>query len=89
MNMLKRLWQWVWRVGRPRKAQSVKAHTNRYTLIYLSGPIEKGAPAEADVRLLLDWQEQGIVIPWPTGMTPKEAILDWANEACRGVGSNK
>ncbi len=35
---------------------------------------------EAKTCWLLDWDAADVRIPWPEGLTPKQAILRWARE---------
>lgn len=54
--------------------------TTMACLIYISeGGLELTRPKGGDVYVM-HWKEGDMVIPWPEGMTAKEAILAWAKE---------
>ena len=44
----------------------------------IRGLLRRPVTGEADEVWLLRWPEADLLIPWPEGMTPKEAILHWA-----------
>jgi len=52
----------------------------RYAVLYLNGEDWAVRPSNAREAFVIDWEDAGIVIPWPEGKSAKEAILEWARK---------
>lgn len=42
---------------------------------------------DADEVFVLHWEDAGVIIPWPEGMTVKEAIVQWAGAELPRLGT--
>ena len=51
-----------------------------YTAIWITDEESWERPNDFKTTKVLDWQANDIDIPWPEGMTAKEAILAWARK---------
>ena len=47
-------------------------------VIYVSGDSLTIERPQADNVYVIHWEMAGIIIPWPSGLTIKQAIIDWA-----------
>lgn len=47
---------------------------NRAYLIYVTGDFPR--PDAEEVYVI--YQEDGVIIPWPEGLTMQDALLEWA-----------
>lgn len=54
------------------------SHPSTYTLFQVEGFPLKREGIDADDAFILNWEDADILIPWPVGMSPKQAILAWA-----------
>jgi hypothetical protein len=50
----------------------------RASIVDITGNLERPVAEEVFV---LHWEDADIVIPWPKGMTAKQAIIDWSMDA--------
>jgi hypothetical protein len=51
----------------------------RYTAIFVqNGTLPCERPTNVDRAVVLDWESAGVNIPWPEGLSAKEAIIQWA-----------
>ena len=48
-----------------------------YTFFTVTGPVTRSTLARE--VFLFEWDEQDLHIPWPEGLTPREAILQWSD----------
>ena len=56
---------------------------DKYVGIHIEGaalPVVRPFPHEVKEAYVLHWEGADVVIPWPIGMTAREAIIAWAKE---------
>ena len=56
------------------------ARVNTAYAIWIEAASQLHIRGDADEVFVIHWEDADVVIPWPEGMTVKEAIMAWAQE---------
>lgn len=56
------------------------APITRAAMVYILPGVKVKRARDVEEMYVLYWADEDVVIPWPAGMAPKQAILAWARE---------